>query len=338
MNARYGVVDKITFDESVHGDEVVEGLHGVRREAAAARGFPSKRRARGPAHRIAGWATAARWLLFDARRAHHARVVYSIAAAVSIVTYTIMRMPALRRRPAVMLGFGLFWARWCLAGRGPRGCNGDERSYGFACAADRVGSLRIMRSSRLRQPRRCRRGSRRSTRRPRRSRTACARRHARRAGTARTAIREITLIDSIAPDRGTERARLQRALRDDHAADRRHRERVRLPVRHPREDPVTEIVDERLRQQRGDPERDPGGDAEERGARAARVVARRAPCTSRWPRPHAVPAISHSRVRRELATTGRRHLVQEQREPARQHTGRDPVGAAAPAGGRTRDR
>jgi enoyl-CoA hydratase/carnithine racemase len=26
MNARYGVVDKITFDESVHGDEVVEGF------------------------------------------------------------------------------------------------------------------------------------------------------------------------------------------------------------------------------------------------------------------------------------------------------------------------
>ena len=26
MNARYGVVDRITFDESVHGDEVVEGF------------------------------------------------------------------------------------------------------------------------------------------------------------------------------------------------------------------------------------------------------------------------------------------------------------------------
>ncbi len=26
INARYGVVDRITFDESVHGDEVVEGF------------------------------------------------------------------------------------------------------------------------------------------------------------------------------------------------------------------------------------------------------------------------------------------------------------------------
>jgi enoyl-CoA hydratase/carnithine racemase len=26
LNARYGMVDKITFDESVHGDEVVEGF------------------------------------------------------------------------------------------------------------------------------------------------------------------------------------------------------------------------------------------------------------------------------------------------------------------------
>jgi enoyl-CoA hydratase len=26
MNARYGVVDRITFDESVHGDEVIEGF------------------------------------------------------------------------------------------------------------------------------------------------------------------------------------------------------------------------------------------------------------------------------------------------------------------------
>ena len=26
INARYGVIDKITFDESVHGDEVVEGF------------------------------------------------------------------------------------------------------------------------------------------------------------------------------------------------------------------------------------------------------------------------------------------------------------------------
>ena len=27
MNARYGPIDKITFDESVNGEEVVEGFH-----------------------------------------------------------------------------------------------------------------------------------------------------------------------------------------------------------------------------------------------------------------------------------------------------------------------
>ena len=29
INARYGVVDRITFDESVHGDEVVEGFEAL---------------------------------------------------------------------------------------------------------------------------------------------------------------------------------------------------------------------------------------------------------------------------------------------------------------------
>ena len=76
------------------------------------------------------------------------------------------------------------------------------------------------------------------------------------------------------PDRRAERAGLQRALRDDHSADRRDRERVRLPVRHPREEAVAEVVHQRLGEQRGHAERD--ARPRRRGTRraAGRVVAR----------------------------------------------------------------
>ena len=41
-------------------------------------------------------------------------VVYSVAAVVSIVTYTVMRSPLYGAGQLVVTGFGLFWARWCL--------------------------------------------------------------------------------------------------------------------------------------------------------------------------------------------------------------------------------
>ena len=41
-------------------------------------------------------------------------VVYSIAAAVSIVTYTIVRSPLFGLGQLVVTSFGLLWARWCL--------------------------------------------------------------------------------------------------------------------------------------------------------------------------------------------------------------------------------
>jgi hypothetical protein len=41
-------------------------------------------------------------------------VVYSIAAVISIVTYTIMRSPLYGAGQLALTGFGLFWARWCL--------------------------------------------------------------------------------------------------------------------------------------------------------------------------------------------------------------------------------
>ena len=40
--------------------------------------------------------------------------VYAIAAAVSIVTYTIARSPLYGLGQLAVTSFGLFWARWCL--------------------------------------------------------------------------------------------------------------------------------------------------------------------------------------------------------------------------------
>jgi hypothetical protein len=56
----------------------------------------------------------ARWLLFT----HPGRMIlvglYSIAAVISVVTYTIMRAPLYGLGQVAVTGFGLFWARWCL--------------------------------------------------------------------------------------------------------------------------------------------------------------------------------------------------------------------------------
>jgi hypothetical protein len=56
----------------------------------------------------------ARRLLFT----HPGRMVlvamYSVAAVISIVTYTIMRAPLYGLGQVALTGFGLSWARWCL--------------------------------------------------------------------------------------------------------------------------------------------------------------------------------------------------------------------------------
>jgi hypothetical protein len=41
-------------------------------------------------------------------------IVYSIAATVSIVTYTIVRSPLYGLGQFAVTSFGLPWARWCL--------------------------------------------------------------------------------------------------------------------------------------------------------------------------------------------------------------------------------
>jgi hypothetical protein len=59
-------------------------------------------------------ADRARWLLFAPQGRITLAVVYSIAAVISIVVYTIMRAPLYGAGQLVVTGFGLLWARWCL--------------------------------------------------------------------------------------------------------------------------------------------------------------------------------------------------------------------------------
>jgi hypothetical protein len=56
----------------------------------------------------------ARWLLFTHPGRITLAVAYSIAAVVSIVTYTIMRSPLYGFGQLALTGFGLGWARWAL--------------------------------------------------------------------------------------------------------------------------------------------------------------------------------------------------------------------------------
>ena len=56
----------------------------------------------------------ARWLLLTHEGRIVVAVVYSIAATVSIVTYTIMRSPLYGLGQLAVTSFGLLWARWCL--------------------------------------------------------------------------------------------------------------------------------------------------------------------------------------------------------------------------------
>ena len=56
----------------------------------------------------------ARWLLLTHEGRIVVAVVYSIAATVSIVTYTIMRSPLYGLGQLALTSFGLLWARWCL--------------------------------------------------------------------------------------------------------------------------------------------------------------------------------------------------------------------------------
>jgi hypothetical protein len=59
-------------------------------------------------------ADRARWLLFAPQGRILLAVAYSIAAVISIVTYTVMRSPLYGAGQLALTGFGLFWARWCL--------------------------------------------------------------------------------------------------------------------------------------------------------------------------------------------------------------------------------
>jgi hypothetical protein len=56
----------------------------------------------------------ARWLLFTHPGRITLTVAYSIAAVVSIATYTIMRTPLYGAGQLALTSFGLLWARWCL--------------------------------------------------------------------------------------------------------------------------------------------------------------------------------------------------------------------------------
>lgn len=57
----------------------------------------------------------ARWLLFTHPGRIALAVAYSIAAAVSIVTYTVVRAPLYGAGQFALTAFGLGWARWCLS-------------------------------------------------------------------------------------------------------------------------------------------------------------------------------------------------------------------------------
>jgi hypothetical protein len=63
---------------------------------------------------IDGVDARARWLLFTDPGRMTLVVIYSIAAAGSIVTYTIMRSPLYGAGQLALTAFGLLWARWCL--------------------------------------------------------------------------------------------------------------------------------------------------------------------------------------------------------------------------------
>jgi hypothetical protein len=59
-------------------------------------------------------ADRARWLLFTHPGRITLAVAYSIAATISIVTYTITRRPFYGLGQLALTSFGLAWARWCL--------------------------------------------------------------------------------------------------------------------------------------------------------------------------------------------------------------------------------
>ncbi|HEY5077538.1 MAG TPA: hypothetical protein VIJ48_08555 [Acidimicrobiia bacterium] len=55
-----------------------------------------------------------RWLLYTHEGRIVLAVVYSVAAVVSIVTYTIMRSPLYGLGQLALTSFGLLWTRWSL--------------------------------------------------------------------------------------------------------------------------------------------------------------------------------------------------------------------------------
>jgi hypothetical protein len=55
-----------------------------------------------------------RWLLLTHEGRIALVVVYSVAAVVSIVTYTIMRSPLYGLGQLALTSFGLLWTRWAL--------------------------------------------------------------------------------------------------------------------------------------------------------------------------------------------------------------------------------
>jgi hypothetical protein len=59
-------------------------------------------------------AERARWLLLTHQGRITFAVVYSIAAVISIVTYTIMRSPLYGLGQLALTAFGLWWVNWCL--------------------------------------------------------------------------------------------------------------------------------------------------------------------------------------------------------------------------------
>jgi hypothetical protein len=59
-------------------------------------------------------ADGARWFLTTHRGRVILATVYSIAAVISIIVYTIVRSPLYGFGQFLLTAFGLWWANWCL--------------------------------------------------------------------------------------------------------------------------------------------------------------------------------------------------------------------------------
>jgi Flp pilus assembly protein TadB len=62
-----------------------------------------------------------RWFLLTHEGRRALAWLYVVAATVTVVVYWFWRSPLYGIGQAVMLGFGLFWIRWCIRRPRPEG-------------------------------------------------------------------------------------------------------------------------------------------------------------------------------------------------------------------------